>query len=151
MNDTIDMLQNQDTKVQSLIKMLSNEVQSKQNSFDNLSKAYTDLQAWFNALKNSMDTLDKQRLIKTATEATGEATKYKLDLAQTNEILREMLHSQYQFNQELDICDAKLKVLLLHAHNLISGKAPQHGMEQEAAQAMIKVLGYQKVSDGEPL
>ena len=43
-NDTIDMLKSQDTKVQSLIKMLSDEVQSKQNSFNDLSKAHTDLQ-----------------------------------------------------------------------------------------------------------
>ncbi len=46
------------------------------------------------------------------------------------------------------ICNAMVKVLLLHAHNLISGETPQYGMEPEA---MIKVLGYQKVTDSKPL
>ncbi len=77
--------------------------------------------------------------------------KYKVNLAQTNEILREMLHSQYQFNQDLDICDAIVKVLLLHGHNLITGKAPQCGMELEAVQAMLEVLGYQKITDSKHL
>ncbi len=81
----------------------------------------------------------------------GEAMKYKVNLAQTNEILKEMWHSQCQFNHDMDIHDAMVKVLLLHMHNLISGKAPQHGMEPEAAQAMLEVLGYQKITDGEPL
>ncbi len=84
-------------------------------------------------------------------EATGEATKYKVDLVQTNEILKEMLDLQCQFNYNMDICNATVKVLLLHVHNLISGKAPQHGMELEAAQGMIEVLGYQKIADSEPL
>ena len=60
--------------------MLTNVVQAKQNSFDDLLTAHTDLQAWFDALKTSMDTLDKQQLIKTATEAMGEAMKYKINL-----------------------------------------------------------------------
>ena len=81
----------------------------------------------------------------------GEAVKYKIDLAQTNKILKEMLHLQCQFNYEMDIHDATVKVLLLHAHNLISGDTPQHGMEPEAAQAMIEVLGYQKIADGKPM
>ncbi len=71
--------------MQSLIKMLSNEVQSKQNSFNNLSKAHMDLQALFNALQNSMDTLDNQRFIKTAAEAKGEATKYQVNLAKNQQ------------------------------------------------------------------
>ena len=128
-----------------------NAVQAKQNSFDNLSTAHGDLQAWFNTLKNSMDTLDKQQLVRRAAEAMGEVAKYKVDLAQTNEILKEMLHSQCQFNYKMDICNTMVKVLLLDVHNLISGEAPQYGMEPEAAQAMIKVLGYQKIADGKPL
>ena len=87
----------------------------------------------------------------TSQESWGEAVQYKIDLAQTNKILKEMLHSQCQFNYKMDIRNATVKVLLLHAHNLISGEAPQHGMEPEAAQAMIKVLGYQKITDGKPL
>ena len=51
----------------------------------------------------------------------------------------------------MDICDVTVKVLLLHAHNLISGENPHHGMEPEAAQAILKVLGYQKVADGKPM
>ena len=51
----------------------------------------------------------------------------------------------------MDIRNATVKVLLLHAHNLINSDPPQHGMEPEAAQAMIEVLGYQKVADGEPM
>ncbi len=81
----------------------------------------------------------------------GRSKKYKVNLAQTNKILKEMLDSQCQFNYKMDICDAMVKVLLLHAHNLISGKVPQHGMEPEAAQAIIEVLGYQKIADGKPL
>ncbi len=54
-----------------------------------------------------------------------------------------MVDLQCQFQHEMDICDATVKVLLLHAHNLISGETPQYGMEPEAVQAMmIKVLGY---------
>ena len=134
-----------------MIKMLMNAVQAKQNSFDDLSTAHTDLQAWFDALKSSMDTLDKQQLIKTAVGAMGEAVKYKINLAQSNELLKEMVDLQCQFQHEMDLHNATVKALLLHAHNLISGETPQHGMEPEAAQAMIKVLGYQKVTDGEPM
>ena len=126
-------------------------VQSKQSSFDDLSTAHTNLQTQFNALKSSMDTLDKQRLIKTAAEATGEAMKYRASLAKSNELLKEMVESQCQFQHEMDVCDMMVKVLLLHAHNLISGENPQHGMEPEAAQAILEVLGYQKVADGKPM
>ena len=62
-----------------------------------------------------------------------------------------MLDTQCQFQSEMDIHDVTVKVLLLHALNLISGENPHHGMEPDAAQAMIKVLGYQKVSNGKPL
>ena len=51
----------------------------------------------------------------------------------------------------MDACNVTMKVLLLHVHNLISGNDPHHGMEPEAAQALLKVLGYQKVTDGEPM
>ncbi len=44
-----------------------------------------------------------------------------------------------------------MKVLLLHAHNLISGNDPQEGMELEGAQALLRLLGYKKVTDSEPL
>ena len=77
--------------------------------------------------------------------------KYRISLAKSNELLKEMVDSQCQFQHEMDIHDATVKVLLLHAHNLISGENPQHGMEPEAAQAIIKVLGYQKVTDGKPM
>ena len=65
--------------------------------------------------------------------------------------MKEMLDIQYQFQSEMDIHDVTVKVLLLHILNLISGRDPHHGMEPDTAQAMIEVLGYQKVSDGEPL
>ena len=74
-----------------MIMMLMTTVQSKQNSYDDLSTVHTNLQTQFDALKNSIDTLDKQHLIKTATKATGEATQYKLDLAKSNELLKEMV------------------------------------------------------------
>ncbi len=134
-----------------MIKILMNAVQAKQNSFDDLSTAHTDLQAWFDALKSSMDTLDKQQLIKTAAEAIGEAMKYRASLAKSNELLKEMVELQCQFQCKMDICDVTVKALLLHAHNLISGENPQHGMELEAAQAILEVLGYQKVTDGKPM
>ncbi len=51
----------------------------------------------------------------------------------------------------MDVRNITLKVLLIHALNLINGENPHHGMEPDAAQAMIEVLGYQKVSNGEPL
>ena len=57
-----------------MITMLMTMIQSKQNSYDDLLTAHTNLQTWFNAPKNSMDTLDKQHLIKTATKATGEVS-----------------------------------------------------------------------------
>ncbi len=98
-----------------------------------------------------MDTLDKVQLIKTATEAETEAVKYKIQLGQTNELMKEMLDAQCQFQAEMDIHDTTVNVLLLHTHNLISGEDPHHGMEQDTAQAMIEVLGYQKVSSGKPL
>ncbi len=134
-----------------MIQVLAETVQSKQNSFDDLSTAHTDLQPQFNALKSSMDTLDKQQLIKTAVEATGEVMKYRTDLTKSNELLKKMVRSQYQFQCKMDICNATVKVLLLHAHNLISGENPQYGIEPEAAQAILKVLGYQKVTDGKPM
>ena len=98
-----------------------------------------------------METLDKQQLIKTAAEATAEMMKCRINLAQSSELLKEMVDSQCQFQHEMDICNTTVKVLLLHAHNLINGENPQHGMEPEAAQAIIEVLGYQKVTDGEPM
>ncbi len=58
--DNIDTLLEDNTKAQATIKMLMNAVQAKQNSFNDILTAYTDLQAQFNTLKNSMDTLDKQ-------------------------------------------------------------------------------------------
>ena len=69
--DNIDALMNDNNKAQAMIKALAETVQSKQNSFDDLLTAHTDLQTWFNALKSSMDTLDKQQLIKAAAKATG--------------------------------------------------------------------------------
>ena len=98
-----------------------------------------------------MDTLDKQQLIKTATKATGEVTQYKINLAKSNELLKEMVESQYQFQHKMDAHDMTVKVLLLHAHNLIMGENPHCGIEPEAVQAILKVLGYQKVTDGKPL
>ncbi len=98
-----------------------------------------------------METLDKQQLIKTATEAMAEMMKCRINLAKSNKLLKEMVDSQCQFQHEIDICDATVKVLLLHTHNLISRENPQHGMEPEAAQAILKVLGYQKVADGKPM
>ena len=77
--------------------------------------------------------------------------KYRISLAKFNELLKEMVELQCQFQHKMDICDTTVKVLLLHAHNLISGENPQHGMEPEAAQAILEVLGYQKVTDGEPM
>ena len=62
-----------------------------------------------------------------------------------------MLNVQCQFQAEMDVHDATVNILLLHVHNLISGEDPHHRMEQDTAQAMIEVLGYQKVSSGEPL
>ena len=78
-----------------MIEALVTTVQSKQNSYDDLSTAHTNLQIWFDALKNSMDTLDKQQLIKTAAKATGEVMLYKINLAKSNEQLKEMVGSQY--------------------------------------------------------
>ena len=77
--------------------------------------------------------------------------KYKIQLGQTNKIVKEMLDTQCQFQSKMDIRDTTVKVLLLHTHNLISSENPHHGMEPDAAQAMIEVLGYQKVSNGKPL
>ncbi len=130
---------------------LTTMVQSKQNSYDDLLTAHTDLQTWFDALKNSMDTLDKQQLIKTAAKATGEAMQHKIDLAKSNEILKEMVGLQYQFQHDMDARDLTVKVLLLHTHNLISGNNLHHGMEPEAAQALLEILGYKKVTDAKPL
>ena len=62
-----------------------------------------------------------------------------------------MVGSEYHFQRDMDACDLTVKVLLLHAHNLISGNDPHHGMEPEAAQALLKILGYKKVTDAEPL
>ena len=131
---------------------LTTMVQSKQNSYDDLLTAHTDLQTWFDALKNSMDTLDKQQLIKTAVKATGEAMKYKHDLAQSNEIpKKEMVALQYQFQCDMDAHNLTVKVLLHHAHNLISGNDLHQGMEPDAAHALLGILGYKKVADAEPL
>ena len=105
----------------------------------------------FDALKSSMDTLDKQQLIKTAVEATGEVMKYRTDLTKSNELLKEMVGLQYQFQCKMDIRNVTVKVLLLHMHNLITGENLYHGMELEAAQAILEVLGYQKVANGEPM
>ncbi len=149
--DNIYALTDDNNKAQAMIKALVTTVQSKENSYDDLSTAHTNLQTWFDALKNSMDTLDKQQLIRTAVKATGEAMQYKADLTKSNKLLKEMVGSQYQFQHKMDTCDVIVKVLLLHAHNLISGKDPHHGMELEAAQALLKVLGYQKVTDGKPI
>ncbi len=99
-------------------------VQSKQNSYDDLLMVHTDLQTQFDALKNSMDTLDKQHLIKTAMKAKGEAEQCKTDMMKSNDILREMVGTQYQFQHKLEACDLVMKVLLLHVHNLISGNDP---------------------------
>ena len=65
--------------------------------------------------------------------------------------MKEMLDMQCQFQSKMDVHDATVKVLLLLTHNLISGEDPHHGMEPDTAQATIEVLGYQKVSNGEPL
>ncbi len=130
---------------------LMSMVQSKQNSYDDLSMVHTDLQTQFNALKNSMDTLDKQQLIKTAEKATWEAIKYKHDLAQSNKILKEMVGLQYQFQHNMDAHDLTMKVLLHHAHNLISGNNPHQGMEPDAAHALLGILRYKKVADAKPL
>ncbi len=138
-------------KVQAMIKALVTTMQAKQNSYNDLTTAHTDLKTRFNALKNSMDTLDKQHLTKTAAKAKGEAKQYKTDMMKSNDILGEMVGTQYQFQCELEACDLVMKVLLLHAHNLISGNDPHQGMELEAAQALLKLLGYKKVTDGEPL
>ena len=140
--DSIDALTNNNNKAQAMIQALAATVQSKQNSSDDLLTAHTDLQTQFDAFKNSIDTLDKQQLIKTAVKATGEVMQYKTDLTKSNELLKEMVGSQYQFQCEMDICDMMVKVLLLHAHNLIIGENPHRGMEPEAAQAILKVLGY---------
>ena len=127
-------------KAQVMITTLMTIAQSKQNSYDDLLTAHTDLQTWFNALKNSMDTLDKQHLIKTAVKATGEATQYNLNLAKSNELLKEMVGMQYQFQCEMDAHDVTVKVLLLHMHNLISGNNLHQGMEPEAAQVKTQSL-----------
>ena len=58
--DNINTLMNDNNKAQAMIQSLAETVQSKQNSFDDLSTAHTDLQTQFDALKSSMDTLDKQ-------------------------------------------------------------------------------------------
>ncbi len=71
--DNIDTLIDDNNKAQELIMTLMTMVQSKQNSYDDLSTAHTNLQTQFDTLKNSMDTLDKQQLIKTTVKATGEA------------------------------------------------------------------------------
>ena len=117
-------------------------VQSKQNSYDDLSMVHTDLQTRFDALKNSMDTLDKQQFIKTAAKAKGEADRCRTDMLTSNNILREMVGTQYQFQHELEAHDLVMKVLLLHTHNLISGNDPHQGMEPEGAQALLELLGY---------
>ncbi len=70
--DNVDALMTDNNKAQAMIKALVTTVQAKQNSYDDLLTAHTDLQTRFNALKNSMDTLDKQHLIRTAVKAMGE-------------------------------------------------------------------------------
>ena len=77
--------------------------------------------------------------------------KYRTNPTKFNELLKEMVGSQYQFQCKMDVYNVTVKVLLLHAQNLISGENPQHGMELEAAQAILKVLGYKKVTDGKPM
>ncbi len=149
--DNVDTLMVDNNKVQAMIEALAMTIQAKQNSYNDLAMAHTDLQIRFDALKNSMDTLDKQHLIKAATNAKGEAEQCKTDMMKSNDILREMVGTQYQFQCELEACDLVMKVLLLHAHNLISGNNPHQGMELEAAQALLELLGYKKVTDGEPL
>ena len=71
--DNIDILMINNTKAQDMITKLTNEVQAKQNSFDDLSTAHNDLQVWFDGLKYSMDTMDKQWLIQSADLAEKEA------------------------------------------------------------------------------
>ena len=84
-------------------------------------------------------------------KAKGEAEQCKIDMMKSNNILKEMVGTQYQFKCEMDACDVTVKVLLLHAHNLISRNDPHHGMEPEAVQALLEILGYKKVADGEPM
>ncbi len=149
--DNVNTLMTDNIKTQAMIKALAMTVQAKRNSYDDLMTAHTDLQTRFDALKNSMDTLDKQCLIKTAATAKGEAEQCKIDMMKSNDILREMVGMQYQFQCEMEAHDLVMKVLLLHAHNLISRNDPHEGMEPEAAQALLRLLGYKKVTDSEPL
>ena len=74
--DNINDLIDENNKARESVMKLISMVQSKQNSYDDLLMVHTDLQTQFDALKNSMDTLDKQQLIKTAAKATGEVMKY---------------------------------------------------------------------------
>ncbi len=149
--DNVDTLMTDNNKVQATIEALVTTVQAKQNSYDDLLTAHTNLQTQFNALKNSMDTLDKQHLIRTAAKAKGEAEQCKINMMKSNDLLKEKVGSQYQFQCEMDACDVTVKVLLLHTHNLISGNDPHHGMEPEEAQALLEILGYKKVTDGKPM
>ena len=103
------------TKAQDMIMKLTNKVQAKQNSFDDLATAHNDLQEQFDRLRYSMDTLDKQQLIKTAMEAETEAVKYKIQLGQTNELMKEMLDVQCQFQSKMDIHDATVLPVASHS------------------------------------
>ncbi len=93
--DNVDALMIDNNKVQAMIKALVTTMQAKQNSYNDLTTAHTDLKTRFNALKNSMDTLDKQHLTKTAAKAKGEAKQYKTDMMKSNDILGEMVGTQY--------------------------------------------------------
>ncbi len=78
-----------------------------------------------------MDTLDKQHLIRTAVKAKGEAEQCKINIMKSNNLLKEMVGMQYQFQQEMDAHDMTMKVLLLHTHNLISGNDMHHKWNQK--------------------
>ena len=93
--DNVDILTVDNNKAKAVIEALAMTAQAKQNSYDDLVTAHTDLQTRFDALKNSMDTLDKQHLIKTAATAKGEAEQCKIDMMKSNDILREMVGMQY--------------------------------------------------------
>ena len=62
-----------------------------------------------------------------------------------------MLGSQYEFQHDMDAHNITVKVLLHHAHNLISGSDLHQRMEPDAAHTLLGLLGYKKVADAKPM
>ena len=62
-----------------------------------------------------------------------------------------MLYTQHQFNDELNVLNTAVKILLIHAYNMLCSLTPHHGLDPEAANFMIEAMGYKKLADANPV